>query len=268
MENQPTRDHQQITDTPNPNQLVSDQLENQEKKTSSPTKFIILGLALGAILVGSIFLDLGSLVLQGLEAIADLGWVGRLVYVVLYILATVAFIPGSIITLAGGFLFGLGWGTVFVSLGSTVGAALAFLFGRFLLRDWVSNKTRGNPKFHALDKAVAQEGWKIVFLTRLSPIFPFNIQNYGYGVTNIPFVPYVLASWIGMIPGTIMYVYFGSLAGDFTQLATGSLAQETASAQAPWVQPLINTLGLLATVAVTILITRIARKALKKHLET
>jgi uncharacterized membrane protein YdjX (TVP38/TMEM64 family) len=265
METQHT--HQSI-DNHSPSNSFTHQSGSQKKQPKTTPKFIFAGLVLGVILVGSIFFDLGSLVLQGLQIIGNLGWVGPVVYVVLYILATVAFIPGSIITLAGGFLFGLGWGTVFVSLGSTIGAGLAFLFGRFLLRDWVSIKTRGNPKFNTLDKAVAQEGWKIVFLTRLSPIFPFNIQNYGYGLTNISFLPYVLASWIGMIPGTIMYVYFGSLAGDFTQLAAGSLAQETSSAQATWVQPLINTLGLLATVAVTILVTRIARKALKKHLET
>ena len=229
---------------------------------------IILFLAGVMALVGAGFIfDLGSLVLEGLGWIAGLGWIGRVLYIVLYITATVAFIPGSIITLAGGFLFGLGWGTAFVSIGSTLGAALAFLLGRFLMRAWVSGKIQGNARFEAIDRAVAQEGWKIVFLTRLSPVFPFNIQNYAYGLTKVSFVPYVLSSWIGMLPGTLMYVYFGSLTGDFTQLATGMTAGQAAAGETiPWVRPLMNVLGLAATVGVTLVITRIARKALSKHM--
>ncbi|NCN04649.1 MAG: TVP38/TMEM64 family protein [Spirochaetales bacterium] len=227
-------------------------------------RVVILGL-LGAALVAGFFFDLPGLVIQGLEYIGGLGWTGRLLFILLYILATVAFLPGSVITLAGGFLFGLGWGTVFVSAGSTIGAALAFLLGRSLLREWIQKKIAGNAQFEAIDRAVASEGWKIVLLTRLSPIFPFNLQNYAYGATQIRLIPYVLASWIGMIPGTIMFVYFGSLAGDVTQLAAGS--PDTGGAPV-WIQPTINGLGLVATIGVTLVITRIARRALARHLGT
>ncbi|AHC13914.1 TVP38/TMEM64 family protein [Salinispira pacifica] len=231
-------------------------------------KLIALILAAGAVIAAAVIFDLPSLIMQGLDWISDLGWVGAIVYVLLYIALTVALIPGSIITLAGGFIFGLGYGTALVSLGSTVGASLAFLFGRFLFRNWVSRQMEGRPKFAAIDRAVAHEGWKIVFLTRLSPLFPFSLQNYAYGITGVRFLPYVLSSWIGMLPGTVMWVYFGSLAGNITEVAAGVSSDTIEQAGAAWLQTLINGLGLAATVAVTIFITRLARKALKKHMSS
>jgi uncharacterized membrane protein YdjX (TVP38/TMEM64 family) len=196
-----------------------------------------------------------ELLRNALEWVNGLGAIGAIAFIALYLLATVAFFPGSILTLGAGVVFGVGLGSLYVFIGATLGATAAFLVGRYLARGWVSQKIAGNRKFRAIDEAVGREGFKIVLLTRLSPIFPFNLLNYAYGVTGVSLKDYVLAS-IGMIPGTIMYVYIGSLAGSIATLGTG--AQPTN----PGVQWAIRIIGFIATVAVTVYVTRVARKAL------
>jgi uncharacterized membrane protein YdjX (TVP38/TMEM64 family) len=190
--------------------------------------------------------------------IDGLGTVGALAFIVLYIIATVAFLPGSILTLGAGVVFGVVWGSLYVFIGATIGATAAFLVGRYLARGWVAKKIAGNQKFRAIDEAVGREGLKIVLLTRLSPIFPFNLLNYAYGVTGVSLKDYVLAS-IGMIPGTIMYVYIGSLAGSIAMIGTESQPGN------PGVQWAIRIIGFIATVAVTIYVTKVARKALENE---
>ena len=188
-----------------------------------------------------------------LDWIDALGVIGPLVLILAYIVACVFFIPGSALTLGAGALFGVIRGSILVSIASTLGATVAFIVGRYLARDWVARKIEGSPKFSAIDIAVGREGWKIVGLTRLSPIFPFNLLNYAYGLTNLRLRDYVLASWIGMMPGTVMYVYIGSLARLGVEAAEASTA-ETA----------MRLVGLAATVAVTLYITRIAKQALNE----
>ncbi|OAB57126.1 hypothetical protein AY600_07585 [Phormidium willei BDU 130791] len=195
---------------------------------------------------------------QALQSIQDLGTIGIIAFIGLYIIATVAFLPGSIVTLGGGVVFGVVFGSLYVFIGAVLGSTLAFLIGRYLARDWVAGKIASHPKFTAIDDAVGREGFKIVFLTRLSPIFPFNLLNYAYGVTNVSLKDYVLGS-LGMIPGTIMYVYIGSLAGSLATLGTGAA---TADPQAELLQRILQIIGFIATVAVTIYVTRIARNAL------
>ena len=196
---------------------------------------------------------------SALPWIESLGVTGAIAFIVIYVLATVAFLPGSVLTLAGGAIFGLFLGSLYVFLGATIGATLAFLVGRYLARGWISKKIAGNDNFSAIDEAVGKEGFKIVLLTRLSPIFPFNLLNYGLGVTGVSLKDYVLAS-IGMIPGTIMYVYFGSL-GNINTICNGGGANANPTAQ--WI---IRIVGLIATVAVTLYVTKIARKALNKEI--
>lgn len=179
------------------------------------------------------------------------------VFISLYILATIFFIPGSIITLAAGVLFGVVWGSVYVSIASTTGAALAFLIGRYIARDWVKGKIESRPKFKAVDDAIAREGAKIVLLLRLSPLFPFNFLNYGLGLTRVPFWKYVGASWLGMLPGTVLYVYIGSLFKNLAELAGGG--RETTTEE--WVFRIV---GLIATAAVTIYVTKVAKKAMRE----
>ena len=194
---------------------------------------------------------------QALEWIESLGSIGAIAFIGIYILATVAFLPAFILTLGAGVLFGVWWGSVYVFIGATLGAIAAFLVGRYLVRDWVAKKIAGNDKFRAIDRAVGKEGLKIVLLTRLSPIFPFNLLNYAFGVTGVSIQDYIIGS-IGMIPGTMMFVYIGSLAGSVALIGT-----ETAPTN-PTLQWTIRIVGFVATIAVTIYITRIAKQALSQ----
>ncbi len=196
-----------------------------------------------------------QLLVDALEWVKDLGPAGAIAFIGIYIVSTVAFLPGSVLTLGSGVLFGVVQGSLVVFVGATLGATLAFLVGRYLARGWVAKKIEGNQNFAAIDKAVGKEGFKIVTLLRLSPIFPFNILNYGLGVTNVSLKDYFLGS-IGMFPGTVMYVYLGSLAGNLATLGAGDAPSNPAVTWA------IRIIGLIATVAVTVVVTRIARKAL------
>ncbi|WP_425526050.1 TVP38/TMEM64 family protein [Halotia branconii] len=193
---------------------------------------------------------------NALQWIDSLGAVGALAFIGLYIIATVAFLPGSILTLGAGVIFGVVWGSVYVFIGATLGATAAFLVGRYLARSWVANKIAGNKKFAAIDQAVGTEGLKIVLLTRLSPVFPFNLLNYAFGITGVSLKDYFIGS-VGMIPGTIMYVYIGSLAGNLAMIGT------EAQPSNPTIQWAIRIVGLIATIAVTVYVTRIAQKALE-----
>lgn len=201
--------------------------------------------------------------LHGVLAWADgLGLWGPVAVGAIYVAACVLFLPGSILTLGAGVLFGLLGGTITVSISSTVGACAAFLIGRTFAREWIATKIAKNPRFAAVDEAVAKQGFKIVLLTRLSPVFPFNMLNYAYGLTKVRFGTYALASWIGMLPGTVMYVYLGTLFGSLAKLAAGEDRQKTAM---EWV---FFGVGLAVAVTVAVLVARVARKALKEAVVT
>jgi uncharacterized membrane protein YdjX (TVP38/TMEM64 family) len=194
---------------------------------------------------------------NALQSIDNLGSVGAFAFIALYIIATVAFLPGSILTLGAGVVFGVVWGSLYVFIGATLGATAAFLVGRYLARSWVASKIEGNKKFAAIDRAVGREGLKIVLLTRLSPVFPFNLLNYAFGITGVSLKDYFIGS-VGMIPGTIMYVYIGSLAGSLARIGTDQPTN-------PTVQWAIRIIGFIATVTVTVYVTRIAKKALEQE---
>jgi len=191
-----------------------------------------------------------------LEWTDGLGPWGPLFVGLFYVMACVLFIPGSVLTLGAGFLFRAVLGTITVSIGATAGACAAFLVGRTVARQWISRRIEGNKKFAAIDEAVGQEGFKIVLLTRLSPVFPFNLLNYAFGLTQVPFWKYALASWIGMLPGTIMYVYFGT---GLRSLADAAAGVETGSAG-----KVFMVVGLALAVAVAVIVTRVARQALDR----
>jgi uncharacterized membrane protein YdjX (TVP38/TMEM64 family) len=200
-----------------------------------------------------------DLLRNALEQIQGLGAVGAIAFIALYIVAAVAFLPGSVLTLGAGVVFGVVQGSIYVFIGATLGATLAFLVGRYVARGWVSKKIEGNQKFKAIDQAVGREGFKIVLLARLSPVFPFNLLNYALGVTQVSLRDYFFGC-VGMIPGTVMYVYIGSLARDLT--AIGSPNQPTN----PGVQWTIRIVGFIATVAVTLYVTKVAREALAESI--
>ena len=194
--------------------------------------------------------------------IRNLGPTGVVAFVVVYNLATLLFIPGSLLTLGGGVLYGVFWGSVYVVMAAILGATIAFLTGRYFARNWVSQQLQGHPRFQAIDAAVAREGLKIVLLTRLSPVFPFNLVNYAFGVTCVSVRDYTLGS-LGIVPGTVMYVYLGALVGDIALLG---MPQEM-GLQARIFQWCIKIVGLIATVAVALSMTRIAKKALNQTVE-
>ena len=189
--------------------------------------------------------------------VESLGVWGPAVFIAGYALATVAFIPASILTLAAGAIFGLAKGTLIVFVAATLGSSLAFLVSRHVARSAIEKKIADNPRFAAIDQAVASHGGKLVFLLRLSPVFPFNLLNYALGLTKVRFLEYFVAS-VGMLPGTLLYVYYGKLVGDVAALTSGAQVARGAGYY------VVLGLGLAATVVVTALVTRMARKALKE----
>jgi uncharacterized membrane protein YdjX (TVP38/TMEM64 family) len=207
----------------------------------------------GLLVLGSVGFQ--DYLLGALQWIDGLGWAGLLTFVGLYALATVAFVPGSALTLGAGAVFGVLKGTLAVLVGATLGAILAFGVGRYVARDWVQRRLEGREAFTAIDRAVAKAGFTVVLLTRLSPVFPFNLLNYAFGLTGVSLRDYALGS-VGMVPGTLLYVYVGSLVGDLAYLGT---AQAPVNSGLQWTVRLI---GLGATLAVTLSITRMARQAL------
>ncbi len=201
--------------------------------------------------------ELGGYIPQFAAWVESLGIWGPLVFIAGYAAATVAFVPGSLLTLAAGAIFGLGKGTLLVFFGSTLGASLAFLIARYLARGAIERRLEDRPKFRSIDSAVGKQGRKIVFLLRLSPAFPYSLLNYGLGLTRVRFVDYVIAC-IGMLPGTFLYVYYGKALGSLAEVAGGARPDKGA---ADWI---LLGVGLAATLAVTTIITRIARRALQE----
>ena len=194
------------------------------------------------------------------EWIRGQGRTGWLFFAVAYVVAAVVLLPGSVLTVGGGFAYGPLWGLVLVSPVSVLAATTAFLLARTVARDWMVRRLGQDPRVAAIDAAVGQSGLKIVLLLRLSPLFPFSILNYTLGLTRVRLRDFVLGSWIGMLPGTVLYVYIGSLITSASALASGTRPTSGVAGHALLVA------GLVATVAVTAVFTRIARKALKHAL--
>ena len=192
------------------------------------------------------------------------GLMGHVVFAAVYALAAVALAPGSALTLAGGFAFGLA-GFPTVVIGATIGAGLAFLIGRYVARGWVEKQVSGNATFRAIDKAIEGEGWKIVGLMRLSPLVPFNLQNYFFGVTKIGFWPYLLTTFVGIMPGTLLFVWIGSL-GAAASMGISGMTPGSAGGDSSvgLVKLAALALGLVATIAVTVLVSRKASQKLRE----
>jgi uncharacterized membrane protein YdjX (TVP38/TMEM64 family) len=195
--------------------------------------------------------------LEWIDANRTMAWA---VYIVGYIAATVLLVPGSIITVAAGFIFGLPLGIAVVSAGSVLGSTAAFLLGRSFVRDWVEQKIAGMPRFEALDRATRHSGFAVVMLTRLSPLFPFNLLNYAFGLTSVSLRSYFFASWIGMLPGTVLYVYIGTLTNDLTFIVAGDFEAGRAGT-------VLLVGGLIATAILTVMLTRRATRILRERLE-
>ncbi len=190
--------------------------------------------------------------------VGQMGTAGIFIFIGVYALGTVLLAPGSVLTIGAGFAFGLWKGFIAVSAGSTLGAALAFLVARYIARERVVAIAQRNEKFREIDSAIGKQGAKLIFLLRLSPVIPFNLSNYLYGLTGVKFWPYVLASWIGMMPGTFLYVYIGTAGKAAVSAAAGGEA-----VQRGWQYWTFTGVGLAATIVVTAWVTKIARDALR-----
>jgi uncharacterized membrane protein YdjX (TVP38/TMEM64 family) len=211
-------------------------------------------LALVAVLVTA-GRKVGAYVPQFAAWVTGVGAWGPIAFIAGYVVASIAFIPGSVLTLAAGAIFGVARGTAIVFVGAVLGSSAAFLIARYAARGAIERKVAGDPRFAAVDRAIAREGRRIVLLLRLSPVFPFNVLNYGLGLTRVRYLDYLIAS-VGMLPGTLLYVYTGKVAGDVAAAAAGA---SPARGAGYWI---VLGLGLAATVAVTALVTRTARRAL------
>lgn len=199
--------------------------------------------------------DIRAIVAALLARVQEIGPWGAVILAVAYVPAAILFVPGSLLTLGAGFLFGPVRGTVLVSLGSTAGAAAAFLVARRIAGPWVARRVAGRPTLAAVMRAVETDAFKIVLLTRLSPVFPFNVLNYAFGLTSVPLSTYIVASWIGMLPGTIMYVLLGSAASSLAALLSGAAPRSSA-------QFALLAIGVVAAAVVTVLVARSARRAI------
>jgi len=226
------------------------------RKSSIGVVFAIAGIALLA--VGSARLPVRFWFGEVLDWFSGTGILGVGVFVLVYVVAAVLFLPGSVLTLGAGAVFGLVRGSLAVSTGATLGAGAAFLIGRYLARERVDRWARDNPKFAAIDAAVGREGGKIVLLTRLSPLLPYNLLNYLFGLTAVGFWRYLLASWVGMIPGTLLYVYLGFAGRTLLQTASGPGVGNSWEASY-WAA------GLALTALLTYYLTRLARRALAER---
>jgi uncharacterized membrane protein YdjX (TVP38/TMEM64 family) len=230
----------------------------KEVPKSAAGRLVALVVIVIGLLVAARFLPVQQWLRSCNDWVGQMGATGIFIFVAVYAAATVLLAPGAILTIGAGFAFGLWKGFLAVSAGATFGAALAFLVARFIARDKIEAMARRSDKFQRIDNAIGKQGAKLVFLLRLSPVIPFNLSNYFYGLTAVKFWPYVLASWIGMMPGTFLYVYIGTAGRAAVSAAGGEAVKQG------WDYWTFMSIGLVATIVVTIWVTKIARDALKK----
>ena len=185
-----------------------------------------------------------------IEGLGSFGW---MLFVAVYVVGTVLLVPGSVLTFAAGLAFGLGIGFPLVVVSATIGATLAFLIARYLARNVVESLMQKRPKFKAIQSAVSEGGWKVVALLRLSPVLPFNLTNYFYGITDLKLREYVAATFFGIMPGTLINVYVG---------AAGKAASGEGASALEWS---FLAIGLVATVAAAVFVTKTAKAKLKEH---
>ena len=236
---------------------------NESMRTKSGNKTrILLGLAL--------LIALGVMMwkaptrewsLAFIQYVRNLGWVGFLFYALAYIVGTVLLFPGTLLTVGCGFLYGPFWGTVLASPASVAGATIAFVLSRSFARNWVAAKVQKYPRFAAVDRAVGRHSFKAVLLLRLQPInLPFALLNYALGLTSVNLRDYILASWLGMLPATILFVYAGSVVRDLAIVFRGGPSEA-----ASW-QRFLFWGGLVATAGLVVFLTKLARRALEEEM--
>ena len=239
--------------------MAANNKQNKDASKSAIVRLIALLIIVIALFLAMKFLPVQQWLRNFNDWVGQMGVAGIFIFIGVYAIATVLLAPGSILTIGAGFAFGLWKGVLAGSAGATLGASLAFLVARFIARDKVEAIAKGNEKFRNIDNEIGKQGAKLVFLLRLSPVIPFNLSNYFYGLTGVKFLPYVLASWIGMMPGTFLYIYIG-----VASKAAVAAAARGEAVKHSWQYWTFLGVGLFATIIVTIWITKIARDALHK----
>jgi uncharacterized membrane protein YdjX (TVP38/TMEM64 family) len=218
-----------------------------------PWKWVLAALAVGAVSVAAALLPASQWAVALVERVQRAGAAGVALFGAIYLIAPLLLVPASVLTLGAGFLYGPIWGTLLVSPLSVAAAAIAFLLGRTLARRVVERRVAEDARFSAIDRAVGESGFRIVLLLRLSPVIPFNLLNYVLGLTRVGFGAYLVASLVGMLPGSFLYVYLGAAAGRVARLSEPTVGPLGRAAF--WV-------GIVATVIAVAVLTRIARRAL------
>ena len=226
--------------------------EVPSRKPLPIAKALIALAALVLFIVAVRFLPVGDWIASFQTWVKSLGPLGYLVYILAYVVACVTFIPASPLTLGAGAIFGFVEGAIVVIVGATLGATASFLLGRTIMRRKIEAMAAGNPKFRALDRAIAREGGKIVFLVRLAPVFPFAYINFAFGLTGVKLLSYVLATFLGIIPATLAFVYIADA------------ATRTATADMNTTRLIINIIGVVIAIAVTAFVTRVALRAVRR----
>ncbi len=225
----------------------------KEAKSIPWWKWAIGVAVLAALVAGWFLLPVKEWIEAFQHWIEGFGAWGYGLFAAVYIVGTVLLIPVSVLTVVAGLAFGLAIGFPLVVVSATIGATLAFLIARFLVRKRVQDAVSGRPKFKALTAAVSEGGWKIVALLRLSPVLPFNLQNYFYGITEIALLPYMAATFVGIMPGTLLYTYLG---------AAGKAASGEGGGALKWT---FFGVGLVATIAVAVFVTYKAKAILEER---
>jgi len=220
---------------------------------------LLLVLLVAAIVAAAVGSPLSRWLVDGAGWAEDHRYAAGGLFIVAYTAAAVLAVPGTILTLAAGFVFGVAFGSAFVSAGSVLGASAAFLLGRFAARSWVAQRVERSTRLRALVAVTRDDGFLIVLLARLSPLLPYNVLNYLFGATAVRFRDYVLASWLGMLPATVLYVYIGSLTKTISALTGGNV-------DAAWPRRVLLVGGFLATLGLTALIARRATRELRTRL--
>jgi len=220
---------------------------------------LLLALLVAAIVAAAVGMPLSRWLVDGAGWAENHHYAAGGLFIVAYTAAAVLAVPGTILTLAAGFVFGVAFGAALVSAGSLLGAIAAFLLGRFSTRSWVAERVARSPRLRALVAVTREDGFRIVLLARLSPLLPYNVLNYLFGLTAVRFRDYALGSWLGMLPATVLYVYIGSLTKTVSALTSGNL-------DAAWPRRVLLVGGFLATVGLTVLIARRATRELRERL--
>ncbi|MEO7243496.1 MAG: FAD-dependent oxidoreductase [Variovorax sp.] len=225
--------------------------EKKSEESGSTLKWVIGAAVLVALVLAYVLLPIKEWVEAFQGWIEGLGAWGYVMFALVYVVGTVLLVPVSVLTVVAGLAFGLAIGFPLVVVSATIGATLAFLVARYLVHGWVDKAVAKRPKFKAVNAAVSEGGWKIVALLRLSPVLPFNLQNYFYGITDLTLAHYVPATFFGIMPGTLLYVYLG---------AAGKAAAGAGGGPLKWT---FFAVGLIATIVVAVLVTKKAKEKLK-----